>query len=464
MQIVFNFIRSVFLKPSFYLFIFILIFSVDRFKRWSDFENGNFPMVYDVDQYYSYLPAYFVHHDLSFSFQHNYWTSNLPNGKHIPKVTMGMALLYSPFFLTAHAIAKNSNYKADGYSLPYKMAMHIGSILFSMVGLWFCRKNLLRFFNEYITAISLICIYFGTNLFYYTYGLGEMPHAYLFFLFSLFIHFCFKWLEEKKTRSLYLLAFLAGYAVLIRPTEIIILLFPLLIFVNNAADLKERLRMVFSYRLKLMFALFLFLLPFFVQMIYWKIHAGSWFFYSYGEDEKFFFKDPQLFNFLFSFRKGWFLYTPMILLALFGIPLMKGKVKGMRSFMLLLLLITIYLLSSWWDWAYGGSFGCRAMIQYYAFLLFPLASFFNFMNEIFKEKFIRVTSQIIIGVALVFMIDLNLDQSWLYKYGIIASDGMTKEAYLLTIGKTEFNSEEVKNIQNYIIPPDREAMKKGKRD
>ena len=154
----------------------------------------------------------------------------------------------------------------------------------------------------------------------------------------------------------------------------------------------------------------------------------------------------------------------MILLALFGIPLMKGKVKGMRSFMLLLLLITIYLLSSWWDWAYGGSFGCRAMIQYYAFLLFPLASFFNFMNEIFKEKFIRVPSQIIIGVALVFMIDLNLDQSWLYKYGIIASDGMTKEAYLLTIGKTEFSSEEVKNIQNFILPPDREAMKKGKRD
>lgn len=421
-------------------------------------------MVYDVDQYYSYLPAYFVHNDLSFSFEHDYWTSNLPNGKHIPKVTMGMALMYSPFFLTAHAIAKNSSYKADGYSLPYKVALHIGSILFSIIGLWFCRKNLLRFFNEYITLISLVCIYFGTNLFYYTYGLGEMPHAYLFFIFSVFIHFCLKWLEEKKVTSLYWLAFLAGYSVLIRPTEIIILLFPLMLYVKKMSDVKERILFLFSFKGKLIFAILLFIFPFFLQMLYWKTHSGSWFFYSYGEEEKFFFNDPQILNFLFSFRKGWFLYTPMILLALFGIPFMKGNVKGMRVFLLLFLVVCIYLLSSWWDWAYGGSFGCRAMIQYYAFLLFPLASFFQYMNEIFKEKFVRVTSQIIVGAALVFLIDLNLDQSWLYKYGIIASDGMTKEAYLLTLGKTEFSEAEVKNIQNYIIPPDRDSMKKGNRD
>lgn len=464
MQIFLNLIRAVFLKPSLYLFIFIVIFSADRFKRWVDFDNGNFPMVYDVDQYYSYLPACFIHHDLSFSFEHDYWTSNLPNGKHIPKVTAGMALMYSPFFLTGHLIAKNSTYKADGYSLPYKIALHIGSILFSISGLWFCRKNLLRFFNEYITCLSLICIFFGTNLFYYTYGYGEMPHAYLFFLISAFVFYTLKWLEEKRIKDLFKIALLSGIAVLIRPTEILILLFPLLVQVTDIHSFKERIRLIFSIKYKLTPVTLTFLFPFFLQMLYWKSYAGTWLFYSYGSDERFFFNDPQIINFLFSFRKGWFLYTPMILLALIGIPFMKAKAKGMKSFLVLFLILTIYILSSWWDWAYGGSFGCRAMIQYYAFLLFPLASFFQFMNEVFKEKFIRVTSQIIIGAALIFLIDLNIDQSWLYKYGIIANDGMSKEAYFLTLGKTEFSEEEIKSVQNYIHVPDRESMKKGKRD
>ncbi|MBK9283405.1 MAG: hypothetical protein IPM51_03710 [Sphingobacteriaceae bacterium] len=464
MDLLRKFIQSFFLKPTLYLFIFIAFFSADRFNRWANFDKGNFPLVDDVDQYYSYLPAFFIHDDLSFSFEHQYWTKKLSNGNHIPKVTLGMALMYSPFFISGHLMAKNSKYKADGYSLPYKISLHIGSILFSIFGLWFCRKNLLRFFNEYITLIVLIAVYFGTNLFYYTYGFGEMPHAYLFFLFSLFIYFTFKWWDNKKLKYLLALAFTGGFATLIRPNECLLLFFPLLLHVNNLKQVKERFQLFSAYRAKLLIAVILFLLPFFVQMLYWKTYTGQWFYFSYGEDESFFFSNPKIFDFLFSFRKGWFIYTPLMFLAIIGIFMLKQKSTGLKYFLIFYLLITIYILSSWWDWAYGGSFGSRAMIQYYSFLVFPLAAFFQFMNEIFKEKILKYIARIIIIVSLVFMIDLNLDQSWLYKYGIIASDGMTKEAYLLTFGKEEFSKEEVEEIERSLKNPDREAMKRGERD
>ncbi|MBK6776976.1 MAG: hypothetical protein IPG74_14450 [Flavobacteriales bacterium] len=57
--------------------------------------------------------------------------------------------------------------------------------------------------------------------------------------------------------------------------------------------------------------------------IYWKVYAGSFFWDSYqnpGEGLDIFY--PHIHNFLFSFRKGWLLYSPLIALALLGfIPL-----------------------------------------------------------------------------------------------------------------------------------------------
>ena len=246
MQILKNIFLPVIKKPSLFLFVFLIIFTIDRHNRWVNFEKNNFPFVYDVDQYYSYLPAAIIHNDLSFSYQNQYWTTKLENGNNIPKVTIGMAIMYSPFFLIGHAIAKTNNYTTDGYSLPYKWSIHLGSILFSLLGLWFCRKNLLHFFNEYVTAVTLICIYLGTNLFYYTYGFGEMPHAYLFFIFSLFIYFVLKWDKEKKLKHFLIFSFLAGFATLIRPTECIILLFPLLLRVKSLKDIKERIFLFLS--------------------------------------------------------------------------------------------------------------------------------------------------------------------------------------------------------------------------
>jgi hypothetical protein len=444
--------------------VFVLFFTIDRYNRWVNFEEGRFPFVQDVDQYYSYLPAAFIEHDLSFSFPNDYWTTRVDNNHFIPKVTFGMAVMYSPFFLAGHIIAHQLQYATDGYTLPYKWSIHFGSILFTMLGLWFSRKNLLKFFNEYVTCTVLICILFGTNLFYYTYGFGEMPHAYLFFIFSLFIYFVLQWYNSKKAKFLFAFSFLAGLATLIRPTECLILLFPLLLHLRTAAGLKDRMKLFLSYRYQLLLAAFLFLLPFFVQMCYWKIYAGTWLFFSYG-NERFFFADPQVINFLFSFRKGWLIYTPIMLFALLGIPLLKKNGSGLFWFVLVYAVMQIYLLSSWWDWAFGGSFGCRPMVQHYAFLLFALAAFVQQIFYLFRSKpLMRVLVTTTLLSVFYFLIRLNHQQSWQYKYGLIPSDGMTKEAYFFVLGKEDFSPEDVETLGKMIKPINREEMLRGDRD
>jgi hypothetical protein len=450
-------------NPSAWLFLVIAIFTIDRYNRWVDFEKDASPFVYDVNEYYSYLPAAFIHHDLSFNYP---GSTALPagNGNRIPKVTMGMAIMYSPFFFAGHAIAKATNAPLTGFSLPYKWCVHFGSILYALLGLWFCRKNLLLFFPEIISTIALVCVFFGTNLFYYTYGFGEMSHSYLFFIDAAFVFFTIMWVRSQKFSQLLWLSFLGGFATLIRPTECLLFIFPLLFGVTKLSDIKSRFMLLLSYRYKIFFAICLVIFPFFLQMMFWKIHSGHWLFFSYG-DERFFFNDPQVINFLFSFRKGWLLYTPMMAFGIAGIFFMRKHIPEMFYFLIIFLALDIYILSSWWAWSYGGSFGCRALIQHYCIMIFPLAAFIQFIFGLFSSKYLL---NLFAKTALLFVfylvIILNFNQSWLYKYAIIPSDNMTKEAYLYIMRHDTLGPEQVKELYSLTKTVPAEEMKKGNRD
>ncbi|MEO8760956.1 MAG: hypothetical protein ABI388_06820, partial [Bacteroidia bacterium] len=311
-------------KPSLFLFLFIVIFTSDRYHRWASWiseEQG--PFYYDIAEYYYFLPATFINH--SFSADKNK-DAPAPSTYNISRRTIGMAVMYSPFFFISNQVAKTYGYLQDGYSLPYKWGIHWGSIIYSILGLWFCRKNLLLFFNETVTCISLICVFFGTNLFFYTYGCGEMPHCYLFFLYSVFIFFSLKWILKDSTKHLYFLAIILGLITLIRPTDILVALFIPLFKVSSLRDLSERFKFIIHKPVALLISFVLFSFPLIIQMLIWKKNIGHYFVDMYS-DEHFFFSDPQLLNILFSFRKGWLLYTPMMVFSLIGLFIAKFRLK-----------------------------------------------------------------------------------------------------------------------------------------
>ena len=107
----------------------------------------------DVLNYYTYLPALLIDGDASFTFRKERLVQEsndqilgtpMPNGKFIPKMSMGMALLYSPFFLIGHAVASISDYPNNGFSLPYIVLMMIGHFFYFFMGLYYLRKVLLE--------------------------------------------------------------------------------------------------------------------------------------------------------------------------------------------------------------------------------------------------------------------------------------------------------------------------------
>ena len=454
MSVLKNILSHIYKYSSLYFFAFLIIFTIDRHHRYEISSNPKAygPFELDVAEYYSFLPTFFYQNSdsVSINFKEN-------------KRTIGMAIMYSPSFFGGHTIATFTGEIKNGYSEPYKWSIRWGSIIYLILGLLFCRKSLLLFFDDIIVSISLICVLFGTNLFFYTYCYGEMPHSYLFFLYSALIYLTLQFVNKQKHQSLIWIGLISGLITLIRPTDVVILLFPLAYKVHSVSDIKKRLQSFTKHYFILALSLLLFTLPILFQLFIWKKYIGNYIYYSYT-DEKFFFNDPQILNFLFSYQKGWLLYTPIMVFSIIGIVLLR---KHLKDFFVPLILITscsIYILSCWFDWAFGGSFGCRPIVQLYALLIFPFALFISKTWNLFKNHTVRnMVSRVIIASVLFTLIQFNLFQIMQARCMQIHWSGMNEKIYKYVFLNSNITEEELKYLHSIATPLDYVKLKKGER-
>lgn len=424
--------------PSVSVIILACIVIVQIHLNLARYNNTNV-IKWDVVGYYSYLPAQFIDKDITLKFitpenkiQYNgikYGYVDDSKGNHIIKYSMGMAVLYAPFFFIAHILASPLGFSSDGYSSIYQFFIEFSGLFYLLIGLWYLRKLLLKFYDEKVTAIVLALIFFGTNLLCYATIDSAMSHAYTFSLFSVFLYFTVEFYKNANLKNTIVLAICFGLIVLVRPLNILLIVSFLFYDINTFHDLKRRFVLFFEqFKFVLVFIaiVFFILLP---QLLYYKTVTGSYFVFSYGK-ESFFFNQFHLFDILFSFRKGWFIYTPMMLVALYGIFKMK-TIKAFKTPVLILLPVYLYLVSSWWCWWYGGSFSQRSLIDVYPLLTLPLAAF------VFQVKQYSISMQRTILTVLIVLVLLNIFQTVQYKYNIIDFDGMTAKEYVHVFGSLD---------------------------
>ncbi len=451
--------KFIYRHSSALLLLGLIVFSFDRCNRLKDWHDTRGPFISDVQEYYAYLPQHFIQNQTPALIIDSLGQNILPN-----KRTIGMALLYSPFFLAGHTQAILRGAVTNGYSYPYQQWIHIGSIVYTLLGLFFSRKTLLYYFNDLTVSISLAGIFLGSNLFYYTYGNGEMPHSYLFFLFSVYIYCFLSFVQNRHRAYLYWSALLLGLITLIRPTDFLLILFSLFCSKLYVDSKGEKIRLTSLNIKQALVCLILFAIPLVLQFAYWKYYFSRWIVYTYNR-ERFFFTDPQLLNFLFSYRKGWFLYSPVMLFACIGLLCCTRYIKHLLWPVVLSVAATVYVLSCWWDWSFGGSFGCRAMVEWYAVLLFPFAALIDWcLHHAFTEKTYRILLSTTIGIVLYGCIELNFFQHMQYKYGIMHYSGMTKELYWKIFLNSNLTAKNLKDNDLLVKEPNVNDQLKGIRD
>ncbi|MDP2723124.1 MAG: hypothetical protein Q8O72_10225 [Bacteroidales bacterium] len=424
----------------------IFILSINIYDRITHTPKN--PISWDTFGYYLYLPATFIYHDLGLkdkavidniidkyhSTSTFYQASHVQNGNWIMKYSMGMAILYSPGFIVGHILAQFMDYPTDGFSKPYQWALIANSILFFFIGLLVLRKILNRFFTDQITATLLILIFFGTNYFSYSTFSAEMPHNYLFTMYALILWQTILWHENHKRKHIWALAFFIGLATLARPTEIISILIPLLWNITNKETLIKKINLIKSFKSQMWQFMVILLLIGSLQVIYWKIYSGHFIYYSYqNPGEGFEFLWPYTLKTLFSFRKGWLIYTPMMIFALWGFIHLYKENRNKFFSIFIFFIVNLYIVSSWSCWWYAQSMGQRALIQSYAVLAIP---FGYFLTSLSKKSAIM---KIVMSLIILFFVILNQFQVWQFSKGILSLDRMTMPYYFNTFGKMVHN-------------------------
>jgi len=433
----------------------VLIWVNLNYARWNKYDT----LQHDVSGYYSYLPALFIEHDLHLNFlkdksnssqQSHYWPNQAPNGNSVIKYTMGMAVTYLPFFTVAQIYSYIFQQPTDGFSIPYQAAIQFSSLFYALVGLYFLMKLLQGYFLVKTTWMTSLFILFGTNLYFYCVGGAGMAHATVFGFASMFLFYCLKWCDAPNLKTSIACGVSLGILILIRPTNVIYVLVPLLYNISSPGSLKLQLHFLKNNRGLVLLISAISLLIFTPQVVYWKMVTGHYFFNSYV-GEKFYFTKPHILEGLFSFRKGWLLYTPLMGIALIGYYPLYKNYRFLFYPVFVISLVFIFIAFSWWCWWYGGSFGQRAMIDLYPLLAIPLAAIIEKSFQLEKNFRVSFTS------LLFFFLVLNLFQSYQAKRNVIHFDSMTRSAYF----KNFFKIEEYAGGDSLLIKPDYKKALKG---
>jgi hypothetical protein len=384
-------------------------------------QKKNPKLDWDVFGYYLYLPSTFIFHDIKlerkalwldpimekYNTTDGFYQAHIgPQGTYVMKYTMGLSILYSPFFFTADLIAPLIGYERDGFSPPYQYAMMICALLFSVLGIWYFFKLMSLYFNDNIVIVTASFIVFGTNYFTMASYDGLMPHNFIFTLFAILLYNTIQWYEHQKLKYALMVGLCAGLAVLIRPTSIIALIIPVLWDLSGWNELKNRVQLIAGKWKHFALAVFVFVLALLPQMIYWKMAAGSWIYYSYP-GERVNLLTPHLMDVLFSYKKGWLLYTPIMIFAIAGFYFLYFSKRKLFLSLIIFFIINTYVISCWDTWWYGGSFSQRPFVESYVFMAFPLAALISYFSA--KKTYVYVPL-IAIGLFLSYVNIFHGDQ------------------------------------------------------
>lgn len=356
----------------------------------------------DALGYYQWLPSVFIEHNVD----RMPWTHGMESGTWISLFTLGVALLQLPFFLIGHLCASFLDYPMNGYSSPYGVAQVFGAATYAAAGTVLAFRLARRFSTTESALLAAVTLFSATNLFYYSLYSPTMSHVYSFFLVGLFSYCAIRIQDDdqRPARVVHVMLFVVtgSLLVLVRQLNILICLFPLLLALGSPRGVKEFVNVLTKRRGIFLLALFLALVPWVLQSMYWYHIVGEIVTFTYGKKGEHFEFDKMVPGMVMvGPRNGWLVYTPIMIPVLVLLVIYAWRnVQPARA--ILTVLVVVWLVySAWWCWWLGSSFGYRGFVDIYALLAIPLA-------WVFRTVFNRTLSfRLVSACVLITLVVLN---------------------------------------------------------
>lgn len=422
------------LFPHFLLGLMLIVFIGLNISKSSEhrshFVDG------DGSGHYAWLSALFINHSLDFNdvfeaekqrkspdYQgHNY---HKVNGTTINKFPPGTAFLIMPFYLFAMLLSNIFGLQLDGYNFLFQYGVGLAAVFWCWIGLLYLFKLLKSYkLNTQASLIFVATALFSTNLFAYTFLMPSFSHVYSFAAISALLYFVRKYFLDKKLSYLIFAAIALGLVFMIRPINIIIII-ALPMLAENWLNFKD---IVFQKlkSLRFLLAILLVIITTSPYLLINYLQTSHIFYFGY-QGEGFYWSRPEILNFLFSFRKGWFIYTPFFILLFPAVFILFKKNRYQFIWFSIFFFSLIYVFSSWWNWFYGDSFGMRPMVDFTSIFVLVISLTFNYIKPAIKKLLL---------LFLLIVTTLNLVQSYQYVKGIIHPDSMNMTAYFKVFLKT----------------------------
>ncbi len=390
------------------------------------------PVRSDGFSYYAYLPSWVFFHDTSLEeYSRACCGGAFPAWSGIRRVDstgrwlnphpIGVAVLALPLFVAVHEFNLSA-------LVPYRHAAGVAGVLYLAAGLYFLRRLLSRHFTDGVVLGTLAAITFGTNLVHYATYDSLWSHVYSFFLFACLLYLVDIWSERPTAARSLLMGTVVGLTFLVRHSNLLCVLFIPLFGVTSRESAVARGRFLAANAGRLGLAALTACLVAMPQLwTYWQA-AGTPFADPYAQLmrdsglQAWHFGAPHLAGTLVALPKGLLFWSPVLILSVAGLFLLRGRARGYALAAVIFLATTSYLTASWYDWQMGGSFGNRGFTDSLALLAVPMAACYQAASK-------RRGLAIGLAVFSVLAVGLSLVQMYQYWVGALPYSNITWAQY-----------------------------------
>ncbi len=305
---------------------------------------------------------------------------------------IGSAILWSPFFLIAHAIIRG-----DGYSPGYFTAISLASMLYAFIGLLLLYRLAEKLYGPSSSLLATAVTWFASPLVFYMYMHPSMAHASDAFVNALFVYIWYRTRPRRTLGEWLFLGATAGLAALVRTQNLLLAVVPFLelaiALVRNPRSWLTQLAQGLAFGIGLLVA-------FLPQMYVWRRVYGSWLVlnpYWTSTGNTFHPASPHFFDVLFSSHHGLFTWTPALLAGVAGLLFLAQRDKRLAFLLTAGFVLQVYVVGAWSAWAGGAAFGQRLLVNNTPTYLLGMAAMVDRLRE-------RAGIRALWGVGVVFIL------------------------------------------------------------
>jgi len=236
--------------------------------------------------------------------------------------SVGTSLFWIPSLALASIFSRNP------LDLFHEISAGVTGIIFMLAGLYFLERYLRDLYSPQTVSSVILALFFGSNFFYYTSLEPALSHQPAFFLISFLLYWTHSWRDSKT--NYFLLGLLFGLVQITRIADTLLLI-P--IFFSLKLNFQKLGLIGLGFLLGIMPQIS-------AQYFYYGTVARN--FYVTESSNQWSFKLIHLLEYLFSYQKGLFIWSPIYLLGIYGLLKLHKKI-------ILATIIFIWCLGAFWS-------------------------------------------------------------------------------------------------------------------